>query len=128
MGTYGSYLVETFVTLVLVCGLAFLVLWSARRVGIGRPSGAIRLVGQLPIDARRAIYLVKVGAHVFVVGVAEGGMTKLGELAEGDVPAEPERPAPFADVLARAIGRGTKDVAPPVGNGTTARTTKEEPS
>ena len=97
-----------------VCALAFAVLYGARRLGIGRPSGPIELVGQLPLDARRAIYLVKVGEHVFVVGASEGGITKLGELAEGDVPAEPEQAAPFADVLARAMGRkdkGAKDEA-----------------
>jgi flagellar protein FliO/FliZ len=107
MGAYGSYLFQTFVTLVLVCGLAFLVLWGARRLGIGRPSGSVKLVGHLPLDARRAIYLVKVGGHVFVVGVAEGGMTKLGELPESEVPKEePERA--FSDVLSRVLKKEEK--------------------
>lgn len=104
MGAYGSYLLQTFITLVVVCALAFAVLWGARRLGVGRASGAVKLVGHLPLDARRAIYLVKVGAHVFVVGVAEGGMTKLGEVPESEVPKEePERA--FSDVLARALKR-----------------------
>src|SRR5580765_6413027 len=107
MGAYGGYLLQTFITLVLVCGLAFVVLWGARRLGIGRPSGAVKLVGHLPLDARRAIYLVKVGAQVFVVGVSEGGMTKLGEIAESELPKEePERA--FSDVLAAALKREKK--------------------
>jgi flagellar biosynthetic protein FliO len=107
MGAYASYLLQTFITLVVVCGLAFAVLWGARRLGIGRPSGAVKLVGHLPLDARRAIYLVKVGTQVFVVGVAEGGMTKLGELPESEVPKEePERP--FSEVLASALKREKK--------------------
>jgi flagellar biosynthetic protein FliO len=107
MGAYGSYLLQTFITLIAVCGLAFVVLWGARRLGVGRPSGAVKLVGHLPLDARRAIYLVKVGTQVFVVGVAEGGMTKLGELPESEVPKEePERP--FAEVLASALRREKK--------------------
>lgn len=107
MGAYGSYLLQTFVTLVAVCALAFAVLWAARRLGVGRPNGAVKLVGHLPLDARRAIYLVKVGAQVYVVGVAEGGMTKLGELPESDVPKEePERA--FSNVLASALGREKK--------------------
>ncbi|HEY3821987.1 MAG TPA: flagellar biosynthetic protein FliO [Polyangiaceae bacterium] len=109
MSSYTGYLVETFVTLIAVCGLAFVVLWSARRLGIGRPSGPIELRGHLPLDARRAIYLVKVGAQVFVVGVGEGGFTKLGEIPESELPAaQAAQGGPFADVLARAMGRPRK--------------------
>lgn len=109
MGPYSSYLVETFVTLVVVCGLAFVVLYGARRLGVGQPSGAARLVGRLPLDARRAVYLVKIGAKVLVVGASEAGLTKLGELDEADVPEdEPTKTTEFGAVLARALGRGDK--------------------
>jgi len=109
VSSYAGYLVETFVTLIAVCGLAFVVLWGARRLGIGRPSGPIELRGHLPLDARRSIYLVKVGEQVFVVGVGEGGFTKLGEIPVADLPAvEAARGTPFADILARAMGRATK--------------------
>ena len=105
--SYAGYLVETFVTLALVCAVAFVVLWGARRLGIGRPSGPIELRGHLPLDARRSIYLVKVGEQVFVVGVGEGGFTKLGEIPAADVPRiEPPRGVPFADVLSRILGSG----------------------
>ena len=106
MSPYGGYLVETFVTLVGVCALAFALLFGARRLGVGRATGAIELVGQLPLDARRAIYLVKVGAQVFVVGVGEAGFTKLGEIGAGELPATPhvERTS-FAAVLARVLKR-----------------------
>jgi flagellar biosynthetic protein FliO len=102
---------ETFVTLVAVCGLAFVVLWGARRLGIGRPSGPIELRGHLPLDARRSIYLVKVGDQVFVVGVGEGGFTKLGELPSSALPvAEAVGGVAFGDVLARVMRRpGKKD-------------------
>jgi flagellar biogenesis protein FliO len=114
VSSYAGYLIETFVTLVAVCGLAYVVLWGARRLGLGRPSGPIELRGHLPLDARRAIYLVKVGDQVFVVGVGEGGFTKLGEIPAADLPAaEPARaPAAFADVLARALsGKAARDAA-----------------
>src|ERR1019366_7545657 len=90
MSAYTSYLVETFVTLLAVCAVAFVVLYGARRMGMGRSSGGIELVGRLPLDARRSIVLVRVGAQVFLVGVADGGFTKLGEIAASDLPA----PAP----------------------------------
>ena len=109
VGPYSSYLVETFVTLVVVCGLAFVVLYGARRLGIGQPSGAARLVGRLPLDARRAVYLVKIGAKVLVVGASEAGLTKLGELDEADLPKEePPKTTNFGDVLALAMGRKQK--------------------
>jgi flagellar biogenesis protein FliO len=107
MGSYAGYLVETFVTLLAVCALAFVVLYGARRLGIGRANGPIQLCGQLPLDARRAIYLVKVGTQVLVVGVGEGGFTKLGEMPASDLPELPAKATSktFADVLARVTSK-----------------------
>ena len=109
MSSYGGYLIETFVTLVAVCALAYVVLWSARRLGVGRARGPIELFGYLPLDARRGIYLVKVGAQVLVVGVGEGGFTKLGEVPASELPrvesSEGGRAPAFAEVLARALSR-----------------------
>jgi flagellar protein FliO/FliZ len=103
---YTGYLVETFITLACVCGLAVAVLWGARRMGVGRPSGPIELRGHLPLDARRSIYLVKVGEQVFVVGVGEGGFSKLGEMPASELPrAEPLEATPFSAALARAFRR-----------------------
>lgn len=112
MGSYAGYMIETFVTLLAVCGLAFVVLFGARRLGIGRARGPIQLVGQLPLDARRAIYLVQVGEQVLVVGASEAGITKLGEVGVKELPApSPAAAAPFADVLARVLR--TKPAASP---------------
>src|SRR5262245_17675450 len=100
MSAYGGYVVQTFITLLVVVGLSFGVLYGARRLGIGRPRGPIELVGQLPLDARRAIYLVRVSGQVIVVGASEAGFTKLGEVAAVELP-DPPREETFADVLAR---------------------------
>jgi flagellar biogenesis protein FliO len=106
VSSYAGYLIETFVTLVAVCALAYGVLWGARRLGVGRPRGPIELYGHLPLDARRAIYLVKVGPQVLVVGVGEGGFTKLGEIPATELPRiESSSGATFPDVLARALAR-----------------------
>ena len=102
----SGYLIETFVTLVAVCLIAFVVLYGARRLGIGRAQGPIHLMGHLPLDGRRSVYLVKVGDQVLVVGVAEGGMTKLGEVPAASLPAMTiPSGAPFATILARALVR-----------------------
>ena len=106
MGPYASYLLETVLMLVVVCGLALVVMVAAKRVGVGRASGPITLVGQLPLDARRGLYLVRVGARVFLVGVGEGGFTKLGELPASEVPLEPAAAGDtFAELSARALPR-----------------------
>jgi flagellar protein FliO/FliZ len=107
VGTYASYIVQTITTLIVVCVLAFVVLYGARRLGVGRPRGPIELVGLLPLDARRAVYLIKVAGQVIVVGASEAGFTKLGEISAGELPAAEGAPAtPFAEMLSRALGRG----------------------
>jgi flagellar biosynthetic protein FliO len=106
---YASYLLQTLATLVGVCVLAAAILYGTRKLGGGRSSGGLELLGRLPLDARRSIVLVKIGEQVFVIGVAEGGMTKLGELQAKDVKTEStEAPRSFASVLARAAGRPSK--------------------
>jgi len=102
MGSYTGYLVETFFTLVVVCAIAYGVLYGARKLGVGRATGSIKLVGQLPLDARRAVYLVRIGEQVIVVGASENGLTKLAEMPASAVPVEAEpKTLRFADVLAR---------------------------
>jgi flagellar biogenesis protein FliO len=112
MSPYASYLLETLVTLVAVSALAWVLLVSARKFGVGRASGAIRLVGKLPLDARRSIVLVKVGSQVLVVGVGDGGFTKLGEVPASEIPAETEMPSSsFAEVIARALKKKDDEAA-----------------
>ncbi|MCL2725917.1 MAG: flagellar biosynthetic protein FliO [Polyangiaceae bacterium] len=110
MGPYVSYLVETFITLLAVCTLALVVLYSARKLGVGRARGPVALMGQLPLDARRQIYLVRVGAQVLVVGVSEAGFTKLGEVPAADLEAVEDGSVAmgatsFNDVLSRVLKR-----------------------
>ena len=108
MSPYGSYVVETLVTLLGVSALAFLLLYGARKAGLGRATGSVSLIGRLPLDARRSVLLVQVGPTVFVVGVSEAGLTKLGEMPATDVPpvsAVDADAAPFASVLKNVLGR-----------------------
>lgn len=67
------------------------------------------LVGRLPLDGRRAIYLVRVGSTVYVVGASEAGLAKLGEVSEDLVDLDLGEPHPaFADVLGRVLGKKPK--------------------
>ncbi|MFZ5889969.1 MAG: FliO/MopB family protein [Myxococcota bacterium] len=106
MTPLGRYVLETVVTLLVVAGLAVLLLIVARRNGMGRALGPLSLAGRLVLDARRAIYLVRVGETFYVVGASEAGLTKLGELAVatlGDAIDQnaTTQPSAFKDVLAR---------------------------
>ncbi len=103
-----SYVIETLVTLLAVVALALLVLAAARRLGIGRPAGPIELVGRLPLDGRRAVYLVRVGKRVFVLACSEAGLASLGEVDASIIPEPSNRgPSGFSEVLARALGRAS---------------------
>lgn len=107
MGPYAGYIVQTLVTLLAVCAIAFAVLYGARRMGVGQARGPIELVGLLPLEARRSIYLVKVAGNVIVVGASEAGFTKLGEIPAIDVPPETKlASAGFSDILGRVLRRG----------------------
>ena len=108
MSPLASYLIETLVTLVVVIALAIVVLYVARRAGVGRPSGPLRLVGRLPLEARRAVYLVRVGRTIYVLGSSEAGLKKLGEVPEAELDGSDQAPAPaFSDVLARVWKKGS---------------------
>ena len=125
MGPYGSYLLETVAMLAVVSALAFAAMVLAKRVGVGRAHGPIELVGQLPLDARRGLYLVKVGSRVFLVGVGEGGFSKLGEVPASELPAVEKAASGFADLFARALSKKapspTSEPAPPLGPDVTDR-------
>jgi len=110
MSPLATYLVETFLTLLAVVGIAILVLVVAKRLGVGRPHGPMRLLGRMPLDARRVVYLVRVADRVLILGASEAGLTRLGQLSRRDVEdieAQPPAPA-FAELLARVRGNKTK--------------------
>ena len=116
MSPVTTYIVETLVTLLGVVILAVLVLYGGRRLGVGRPTGPLELVGRLPLDARRAVYLVRVGKLVYVVGASEGGLTRLGELDADAVPVTGSAtPASrFAEILAKMARRDRSEPPPPL--------------
>jgi flagellar protein FliO/FliZ len=113
----ASYLLETLVMLAVVLAVAVVVLLGARRLGVGAPSGPLELIGRLPLDARRAIYLVRVGPQVLVVGASEGGLVKLSELGHDALPSPPPSSKGFGAVLARVREAGAGRGGAPAGEG-----------
>ncbi len=107
MSPLAHYVLETLVTLLAIAALSVLVLLGARRAGMGRSAGPLELVGRLPLDGRRAVYLVRVGTTIYVVGASEAGIAKLGEVSDGSI--ELATPAnqnqTFREALSRAFAK-----------------------
>ena len=105
MTPLSRYVIETVITLLAVIALSIVLLSALRRVGVGKAAGPLELVARLPLEGRRAVYLVRVGETVYVLGASDNAIQKLGELPKGSIPAEPSpEQLSFADVLKRAVG------------------------
>jgi flagellar biosynthetic protein FliO len=111
-GVGWQSLVLSFSSLGVVC----LVAWGALRLlagrGVGKASGAIRVVARCPLEPRRSVYVVEVAGRCFLVGVGDGPMALLAELDAEKLPRPEAVSSPFADVLARALGRRKSPPSP----------------
>ena len=97
-------------------GVVCVVAWGTLRLlagrGIGKASGAIRVVARCPLEPRRSVFVIETAGRCFLVGVGDGPMALLAELDADKLPKLPETVGlRFADVLTRVLGRGAK-VAP----------------
>jgi flagellar biogenesis protein FliO len=96
-------------------GVVCLVAWGALRLlagrGVGKASGAVRVVARCPLEPRRSVYVVEAAGRCFLIGVGDGPLAVLAELdAEritDQVGAAAQAPS-FAEVLTRVIGRRPK--------------------
>ncbi len=105
MTPVSQYVVETLVTLLAIVALSVVLLSALRRAGVGKLGGPLELVARLPLDGRRAVYMVRAGEKVYVVAASEGGLAKLGEMPTTELPAPiSAEPRTFRDVLKRAMG------------------------
>jgi flagellar biogenesis protein FliO len=111
MSPEATYVVESLFTVALFGGALYVALWGLRKVQGGGPRGPLEVLARQPLDGRRAIYLVRVGKRVLVVGATDGALTKLGstslESIQRELPATgTEAPSKsFRDALSRALGR-----------------------
>ena len=103
-GGYAVALVQTLLALAAVCILAWVVLrWSAGRGLAGLAGGQrIEVLERAHLDARRTLYLVKIGERAFLVGAGDGGAPSLlAEIPASELPAV-RATRSFAEVLGRA--------------------------
>ena len=113
----------SFASLGVVCVLA----WAALRLlagrGVGKASGAIRVVARCPLEPRRSVYVVEAAGRSFLIGVGDGPMAVLAELDGDKLPRpEPGAPVRFADVLAKVFRRERPASIVPPADSTPERT------
>jgi flagellar biosynthetic protein FliO len=98
----------SFVSLGVVCLVAYFALKLLAGKGLGRTGGAIRVVARCPLEPRRSVYVIEAAGRCFLVGVGDGPMAVLAELDRAALPKEVVPAAPrFAEVLARVLRRPT---------------------
>jgi flagellar biosynthetic protein FliO len=122
VGSLGASVAVSFLSLGLVCVLAFLALrWLSRRPP-GPSHGPLRVLARQSLDPKRSVFVIEAAERCFLVGAGEGAMTLLAELDREVITRElaPRRPAraprsalgkifasgpTFGEVLSRALGR-----------------------
>src|SRR5450432_323473 len=112
-GVGWQSLALSFVSLGAVCVIAWIALKLLAGRGVGKASGAIRVVARCPLEPRRSVYVIEAAGRCFLVGVGEGPMSMLAELDAGALPrASAPPPLRFADVLSQVLKRPARvDVA-----------------
>ena len=104
----------SFASLGVVCVLAWGTLRLLAGRGIGKASGAIRVVARCPLEPRRSVFVIETAGRCFLVGVGDGPMSLLAELEADKLPRAPETTGlRFTDVLARLLGRDPAGKSPP---------------
>lgn len=79
MSPEATYLLQSLGTVAVFGGVAWLVVSGLRKLGVSAPRGPLEIVARTPLEGRRAIYLVRVGARrVLVVGASDAGLSRLG--------------------------------------------------
>jgi len=107
----GGSIALSFLSLGLVCLLAYVALkWLSRR-GVGRSEGPLQVIARCPLEPRRSVYVVQAAGRCFLVGVGDGPMALLAELDPAAVKSSIPEPAPTVGwnaVLARVLGSGSR--------------------
>jgi flagellar biogenesis protein FliO len=102
-----------FLSLGLVCLLAYFSLkWISGR-GVGRPTGPIRVIARCSPEPKRSVFLIEAAGRCFLVGASDGGMNLLAEVDPKALKLEEPTSTRFAgatrgrfsDILARVLTR-----------------------
>lgn len=109
LGGLGGSLAVSFLSLGVVCVVAYVALRLISTRAAGGRRGALHVVARTPLEPRRSLLVVDVGGRGFVLASSEAGVSliaeldadTLGQLAAAEVP----RPAPGAWFWQRFVGK-----------------------
>lgn len=82
--TFISMLLQTFLALLAVCGLAYLIFRVVlpRLQLVNNSNGLVRVVERIGLDSRRSLFVVEVAGKWLLIGVSENGVNLVSELNE----------------------------------------------
>ena len=101
-------IVKTFLTMLFIVGLMFVLLVVVRKYFYAKPYFAnenLRILSAINLQPKKAIYLVKVFNKVLLVGVSDSAIASLGEITDSDSlqklenAGEKQRGKGFAEIL-----------------------------
>jgi flagellar biogenesis protein FliO len=99
----GGSLAVTFLSLGLVCLLAYFALKWVYRRGVGQSNGPIRVVARCSPEHKRSVFLIEAAGRCFLVGASDGGMNLLAEVDPQKVHQQVEAQQYAAGRLGRAV-------------------------
>ena len=110
----GAYLIQVFLSLIVVVGLMFAVLWALRKVnGVGRSVGGhMQVLASVGLGQRERAVLVQVGGQQLLLGVAPGSVRTLHVFDQPVVDATATAAGGsinFGDVWKHAMGQRGQD-------------------
>lgn len=103
---YGELMLTSLLVLLVVCLVAWAALkWLGRWMEGRRVGTGVTVVGRVPLEPRRSLYVVEAGGRRLLIGSSEGGVTLLTELEAEAVDAKPppRRGVGFGELVAQAI-------------------------
>jgi len=106
-----QYVVQAAVTLLGVALLAYLIVTANRRWGAVAGRGPLELLGRLPLEGRRAVYMVRVNNRVLVLAATDQQITKVADLPDDGVTSHGVPSPRFSDVLRRLTQRPAESSA-----------------
>jgi flagellar protein FliO/FliZ len=105
-GGYGELALTALLLVVAVCVVVLVLAryagrWLAARGG--GDEGLVRVRARVPLEPRRALYVIEVGGRTLLVGSSEGGISVLSEVEAAALPRS--EPRGFAALVAQALAR-----------------------
>lgn len=92
-GGYGELALTALLVLAVVCVVVVVAARYAGRWlrGGGGEEGLVRVRARVPLEPRRALYLIEVGQQTLLIGSGENGIHVVTELEPGEIPSAPGR-------------------------------------